>query len=642
MNARRMDTERSGMQNINLYDDGPQTVSLRQLCENEEVFYIPSYQRGYKWGKYEIEALLNDILDYSESKDGEFYCLQPLVVRRDSDERHWRVVDGQQRLTTIYILLQFIHDQKKTFHLKYQREAKLTCPDISDIEIDSSSSETYHITSAYRIISDWLKADENKDDGNKRLEVIARVTLNSTGFIWYRLDNGDSSPESLLAMEHEYFMNLNSGKIRLTESELIKALLLHKKPTAAPLDESAELRQIFQAEEWNRMEHSLRQPEIWYFIAGRKKIPQNAMDYLLELIWLAQPENERAKFQNSEYPIFTWAERQDAEELWKNLVSAFRLVMGWNEDNELRNLIGYFASRRRADSQKISSILSEMLRLGTGKSEDMYQTKSGLKKRLWKDAMTEKSLIFKQDEFPVQTVNINYDRYHGYRYDKNYDEVFNVLLLANISLYSLDGTAERFDFVKFNDLKYPWNVEHISPANPKSNEELKNRLKAFIDEQNEELEEHAPKGMKDVADITPQVPSEVSELYDLLSRIPEDENPGLENLEGLKEDDRQRLETFKARLLPTEDDDTMPIRNLSLLTERCNKGIGNRFFFDKKQRLRAYQNEGQFIPRLTLNVFSKWYSKTDTFPLFWSENDGADYIDAIDNCFTKIVRKILD
>ena len=98
MNARRMDTERSGMQNINLYDDGPQTVSLRQLCENEEVFYIPSYQRGYKWGKYEIEALLNDILDYSESKDGEFYCLQPLVVRRDSDERHWRVVDGQQRL----------------------------------------------------------------------------------------------------------------------------------------------------------------------------------------------------------------------------------------------------------------------------------------------------------------------------------------------------------------------------------------------------------------------------------------------------------------------------------------------------------------------------------------------------------------
>ena len=124
--------------------------------------------------------------------------------------------------------------------------------------------------------------------------------------------------------------------------------------------------------------------------------------------------------------------------------------------------------------------------------------------------------------------------------------------------------------------------------------------------------------------------------------VPEDENPGLENLEGLKEDDRQRLETLKARLLPTEYDDTMPIRNLSLLTERCNKGIGNRFFFDKKQRLRAYQNEGQFIPRLTLNVFSKWYSKTDTFPLFWSENDGADYIDAIDNCFTKIVRKILD
>ena len=100
-------------------------------------FFIPSYQRGYRWTEQQVKDLLNDVNDY-KVKDGDFYCLQPLVVkRREGDvfykikneannladvERlmkgSWEVIDGQQRLTTIYIILSCLN-QTNLFHLEY-------------------------------------------------------------------------------------------------------------------------------------------------------------------------------------------------------------------------------------------------------------------------------------------------------------------------------------------------------------------------------------------------------------------------------------------------------------------------------------------------------------------------------------------
>jgi len=50
-------------------------------------FYIPSYQRGYRWDKQQVIDLLNDIYEFTNKKkiQGEFYCLQPVVVLFDED-----------------------------------------------------------------------------------------------------------------------------------------------------------------------------------------------------------------------------------------------------------------------------------------------------------------------------------------------------------------------------------------------------------------------------------------------------------------------------------------------------------------------------------------------------------------------------
>ena len=100
------------------------------LCNEEgkaESFFIPSYQRGYRWTKQQVEELLEDIWEFiskNKKEDDEFYCLQPIVVKRNKeDNTKWDVIDGQQRLTTIYIILKVLEDKiesdSKSFDLDY-------------------------------------------------------------------------------------------------------------------------------------------------------------------------------------------------------------------------------------------------------------------------------------------------------------------------------------------------------------------------------------------------------------------------------------------------------------------------------------------------------------------------------------------
>jgi uncharacterized protein with ParB-like and HNH nuclease domain len=55
-------------------------------------FFIPAYQRGYRWKETQVKQLLDDIWQFRENKtEGEFYCLQPVVVtKRIKDEEIFR------------------------------------------------------------------------------------------------------------------------------------------------------------------------------------------------------------------------------------------------------------------------------------------------------------------------------------------------------------------------------------------------------------------------------------------------------------------------------------------------------------------------------------------------------------------------
>ncbi|MED7818503.1 MULTISPECIES: DUF262 domain-containing protein [unclassified Francisella] len=93
-----------------------QSLTIKALFESNEKFRIPIYQRNYAWGKGQVEQLIQDILDFSECKSANSYYIGTLVVfeRKDGNTTIYETIDGQQRLTTLSILLSVLKNDFKS------------------------------------------------------------------------------------------------------------------------------------------------------------------------------------------------------------------------------------------------------------------------------------------------------------------------------------------------------------------------------------------------------------------------------------------------------------------------------------------------------------------------------------------------
>ena len=118
-------------------DNSIHQYAIGELLDGR-YFYIPSYQRGYHWTMKQVGDLLRDLLCFTndfaneetEKKKDQFYCLQPIIARPITDEEKlrfifkdeynedikehkvWEIIDGQQRLTTIYLMYKYLLEQK--------------------------------------------------------------------------------------------------------------------------------------------------------------------------------------------------------------------------------------------------------------------------------------------------------------------------------------------------------------------------------------------------------------------------------------------------------------------------------------------------------------------------------------------------
>jgi uncharacterized protein with ParB-like and HNH nuclease domain len=93
----------------------PVPTKIGDLLNSDSQFAIPVYQREYKWGKEEALELIEDISGYVSAKDDNLF-LGNLIFERARDKKTY-VVDGQQRLTTIFILLAACRVWAKTLKL---------------------------------------------------------------------------------------------------------------------------------------------------------------------------------------------------------------------------------------------------------------------------------------------------------------------------------------------------------------------------------------------------------------------------------------------------------------------------------------------------------------------------------------------
>lgn len=572
-------------------------IELKSVSELLEMkFFIPTYQRGYRWTDLQIENLLNDILEFSKGVDGDFYCLQPLVVKEQKkdllaeikqansieDEENllkgkWTVIDGQQRLTTIYLILKALENEKCP-SIEYERDSYIQVCNSSD-EIKKDNIEIYHLTSAKHFIDRWIhiekRADEEKKWINpKNIEIdtkkFCNKILEQTKFIFYNV--GDVSEEQ----EHDIFNNLNSGKIALTNAELIKALFLNK----AGKEDIAhrEVEQRLLADEFDQIERTLRQDKFWYFLAGNTPQPSSCVNLLFDLMLESSVQNGKYRTDEPFRTFFYFNDLINGNEsedsykeskiIWEKVRKVFHIMEGWFNDSVMYNLIGY---HRAANGGKT---LCE----------------------IYKKFCEEKS----KNEFKKWLVDecknhIDYpDGFMQLRYDENKDKVFNLLLLFNIA--TLNGRpqeAVKFSYANFH--KYNWDVEHISPQNPKNDDDLKKVVEKFKD--------------NDYLKI----------LIDALNK---------------EEKDTKIIEEERAKYFAAGDD-LMGIQNLTLLSAHDNRGIGNKFFFEKRQKLQEYYQQGSFIPACSMNVFMKFYSDNPEQMAFWDKKDRESYKNKIEQTITK-------
>ena len=538
--------------------------SINQICD--KVFCIPTYQRGYRWTKQQVEDLLNDVNEFKKGEDGAFYCLQPLVICEQRDQS-FNVIDGQQRLTTLYLILKEF-SKEDLFTLRYKRNdyieqvCKIEIPDdfqeefaqfwkrISAKNPEYDTIELYYLLNARYTIKKWR---------NNFAEGFIEKLKNDVKFIWY--------PILDTAKEHEYFKNLNSGKIPLTNAELIKALFLRTNGNNS-------ISKSLIADEFDQFERALRFDDFWYFLAGGKDKPSSCIELLFNL--MLDSSSAKNSFKDKEFRTFFYFKEKEKEVSWEDVRKTFYILDGWYNNPSIYNLIGYL----RACEGNEFSLDSIFCLYNNSKSKEDFV----------------KELIEKCKE----SIDYKNDKYLNLKYKDK--KIRNLLLFLNIAtLLNNPETKTKFQFAAYH--KENWDVEHISPQNPKTEDIL-----GFIKERYKDTE----------------IPS-------VIEKILKDHE---------KNDEEKKKDLINS--LFVNDSVLNTLSNHTLLTDHTNRGIGNGFFFEKRQQLIKYYQKGYYIPPCSMNVFQKFYTQEPDNMDFWDETDQKQYLEKISFTVKEFFRKDLE
>ena len=401
-------------------------ISIKTINELLKCnFYIPSYQRGYRWTEQQVTDLLNDINEFSpkeitNSDEKTWYCLQPIVVKQ-KDENEWDVIDGQQRLTTIYLILYYLNQRYteegrvKLFELEYEtREgsANYLKNELGKIEKDNSNIDYFHISIAYQTIKDWFK--------EKKVEKSFELKFNdSTKVIWYETSKNEDSID--------IFTRINSGKIPLTNAELIKALFLNSSNFPNADAEKLRLKQLEIASEWDRIEYSLQNDSFWYFINKSENNLATRIEFIFNLMSNKQSDDKYSTFYFFNEKFKTKLENEIIDN-WHEIKKYFQTLEEWFNDRELYHKIGCLI----ATGTNIKNILNE-------------------KKEKSKTAFA--NWINQEIQSKFRKVNFEEVEYNG-------GYVREILLLHNIqTMLNNENETNRFPFDRYK--KEFWDVEHI-------------------------------------------------------------------------------------------------------------------------------------------------------------------------------------
>ena len=565
-------------------------------------FTIEAYQRGYRWGKDEVEYLLEDI---NEIPDGQKYCLQPVVVKNVNDT--YELIDGQQRLTSLYLIMKYLNayvDIK--FSIEYatrksenghigSKELLETIDEI-DLSLPSNNIDELFIKKSYGIVKTWFNGEKSK------MESFANKLKNHVTIIWYEVDDDEDSVN--------IFTRLNIGKINLTNAELVKALFLSrgKKDSEGRYAGNPygieEKKQHEIALTWDLMEKDLHNEKFWTFITNEKSDHYPIrMELLFDMIEMKPSDESNFYTFNRFYERFKNSDNR--YDTWELIERYMQQLKEWYHSFDLFHHIGFLV----ATGTSVKSLLDIAM------STDNPIKKSDFKLRVL-DMIREKMVFTVRDKDFGEEID-----YAELNYEDHSKFIQYVLLLFNIETIRQKGDENvRFPFYRYKN-EGTWSLEHIHAQNSeslKTNQEWKEWL---------EIHKKSLEGLEVYSDDKKQIEEVIDKMNTVITHINE------KGYKGSIRDEFNAVAPAVINILSDGDDKSQmhTLSNMALLTVGENAALSNSTFDVKRMKIIAMDKAGEYIPVCTRNVFMKYYSSSDTKLHFWSEEDRKGYISAMNN-----------
>lgn len=641
-------------------DNSIKQYAIGELLDGRYL-YIPSYQRGYRWTEKQVGDLLRDLLCFAndfanegkEKKQEQFYCLQPVIARpitdkeklqsifgteyNDSILKHgvWEIIDGQQRLTTIFLLYKYLLDQKgwdaetlkeeedgkELYHIcyatrdgssKYLEELSMKSIRDSNENDIKENVDFFHMANAFKYIGEWIKT-EGKNI-NVRYQLGGSLDNIRTSF--FKLLNGmsDTKGGSVQVLWYEIaetketnnikeFQKINTGKIRLTDAELIKGLFLLKKNFTSG---DKYIKQSELALEWEFIENTLHANNFWYFLQKKSIDMPNRIDLLFNLIYKKNaikevPENE---WDNKIKEIDELLSDTRQSEIFRFYYDRFEGKMGeelqhevasaWNEVMELfRTLDDWFCS---PSTYNFIGLLSQC-------GEDLCR------------------LVLHFEYMPETSCRVDFENYlkqrishhlRGAKIDKEkkailntykeHDTIYKLLLTLNIHLLNeqnqkLESESDVYKF-PFDVLSAQnWDIEHVDSFHTntlKRDKDKEDWIKTAMDDRSGDL--------KDEEKALIQLKLEENALDDAINILKKN-----------------------AQEVEADEEIKNTIGNLTLLDAATNRSYGNSLFCTKRRIIIERIKQGVFVPVATQYIFAKFFDLKGTNRSLWTRDDMEAY-----------------
>ena len=625
--------------------------TIGSILNHKNYFYVPCYQRGYRWNRKQVEELLSDLYSFHKQYNpnspktmGNFYCLQPIIVREITDDevrdsvlddkagnaeyKLWELVDGQQRLTTIYILLSYLININKAYcgnkdecvedypdahlyNIVYESRPS-TCMALKALAqgqmIKPCDLDTTHISNAVRYIDEWFNGKgldinkrynggngESKKDVRRGLfnQIVNMSEKGSTKVIWYQLSNdADTDPV-------QEFTRINNGKIPLTDTELIKALFLQKRNFETG---NNVLEQTKISLQWEQMENTLQRDDFWCFISNKGVDEEDRMGELLKLVFLKEHDIDENSIEPGD--IFRYYyEKIDGmptnnlqpvvNKLWTDITDTYNVLHDWYETPEIYNYVGYLV-------QCGMSLTTLYKQYEDKTNEDDESTISDLIAWLEEDikAVLPTHCVEKQEDGKYRIITEYPDR----------PNLRKILLLLNVDMLSRQLREIRDNDEAYhgdaNVFKFPfdlykiqnWDIEHIDSATTNAltdKEAQRNWVEGNINDYGIVVTDAIRKKMID------------GEWADLVEIIQHQEGEEQENKNV--------------------------IGNLTLLDSSTNREYGNALFRKKRKYIIDKTMNGRYVLPCTQYVFMKFFDADDSSAskTRWTKEDKERYHDFI-------------